>query len=276
MAAALALFGAVFWGVGDFLGGMASRRLAVLSVLCISQAVGLAGVVVWVALAGEPFPGASTLVPGIVAGVAVIVGLGAFYRGLAIGAMGVVAPISAAYPLIPLAVDGARGIAPSPLQWAGAALVFSGIAVLSREPTSGGSRLAAGVVLALVAAVTFGVYIVGIDLGADESVPWTVLAVRSTSVLLVLAAVLATSTPLRAPRQLLPVLVVIGVFDTSANVAVTTATTQGAAGIVAVLSALYPVVTIVLARLVLGERLSAGRRVGGVGALAGAALVAAG
>lgn len=247
-----------------------------LTVLCISQAVGLAGVAVWVALADEPFPGAEALVPGVVAGIAVIVGLGAFYRGLAIGVMGVIAPISAAYPLIPLAVDGARGIAPSSLQWVGAALVFTGIAVLSREPTLDGGRLAAGVVLALVAAVTFGVYIVGIDLGADESVPWTVLAVRSTSVALVLTAVAATSTSLQAPRRLLPVLVVIGVFDTGANVAVTVATTRGAAGIVAVLSALYPVVTIVLARLVLGERLSIPRRAGGAGALAGAALVASG
>lgn len=276
MAAALTLFGALSWGIGDFLGGLASRRLAVLTVLCISQAVGLAGVVVWVILAGEPFPGVAALVPGAAAGTAVIIGLGAFYRGLAIGAMGVVAPISASYPLIPLAVDGARGIAPSPAQWAGTALVFTGIAVLSREPAPEGGRLAAGVVLALMASATFGVYIVGIDLGADESVPWTVLAVRSTSVALVLTAVLVTSTSLRTPRHLLPVLVVIGVFDTGANIAVTFATTHGAAGIVAVLSALYPVVTILLARYVLGERLSALRRLGGVGALAGAALVAVG
>lgn len=276
MAASLALLGALSWGVGDFLGGLASRRIAVLAVLAISQAVGLVGVAIWVLLEGEPFPRADDLLPGVVAGAAVIVGLGAFYRGLAIGAMGVVAPISAAYPLIPLAFDGARGIAPSLLQWAGAVLVFAGIFVLSREPTPDGRRLAAGVMLALLAAVTFGVYIVGIDLGADESVPWTVLAVRTTSVLLVLMAVLVTSTSLRLPRRLLPALLVIGMFDTGANVAVTLATTYGAAGIVAVLSALYPLVTIALARIVLGERLSVLRRGGGLVALTGAALVAAG
>jgi drug/metabolite transporter (DMT)-like permease len=272
--AALALFGALSWGVGDFLGGLASRRIAVLTVLCISQAVGLVAVVTWVLLADEAFPGVTSLLPAVCAGVAVLIGLGAFYRGLAIGAMGVVAPITAAYPLIPLAVDGAQGIAPTPLQWIGAALVFAGIAMLSREPTPGGGRLAAGVVLAVGAAVAFGVYIVGIDLSADESVPWTVLAVRAASVALVLVAVAVTSTSLRAPRRLLPVLVAIGIFDTGANIAVTLATTQGAAGIVAVLSALYPVVTIALARVVLGERLSGSRRAGGLGALAGAALVA--
>jgi drug/metabolite transporter (DMT)-like permease len=83
-------------------------------------------------------------------------------------------------------------------------------------------------------------------------------------------------TSLRAPRRLLPLLLGIGVFDTGANVLVAIATTHGAAGIVGVLSALYPVVTIVLARVVLGERLSAARRAGGAVALTGAALVAAG
>ena len=276
MAAALALVGALVWGVGDFLGGLASRRIAVLTVLCISQCAGLVAVATWVALVDEPFPGISALLPAVCAGIAVLIGLAAFYRGLAIGAMGVVAPISAAYPLIPLAVDGAQGVAPTTVQWVGAALVFLGIAVVSREPTPGGGRLAAGVVLAIAAAVVFGIYIVGIDMSADDSVPWTVLAVRVASVVLVVSAVLATSTSLRAPRRLLPLLVVIGLFDTGANVAVTTATTLGAAGIVALLSALYPLVTIALARIVLGEQLSALRRVGGLVALGGAALVAAG
>lgn len=276
MAAILALVGALSWGVGDFLGGLASRRIAVLTVLGISQLAGLAAVCAWLLLAGEPFPGITELLPAVCAGVAVLIGLGAFYRGLAIGAMGVVAPISASYPLIPLAVDGAQGVAPTSLQWVGAGLVFAGIALLSREPAPDGGRLAAGVVLALAAAVTFGIYIVGIDLSADESVPWTVAAVRVAAVAVVLTAVAATSTSLRAPRRLLPVLVFIGLVDAGANAAVTLATTQGAAGIVAVLSALYPLVTIALARIVLGERLSALRRAGGLVALGGAALVAAG
>jgi drug/metabolite transporter (DMT)-like permease len=176
VASLLALSGAVLWGVGDFLGGVASRRLAVLTVLALSQAVGLAGVALWVWLASDPFPGRSEILPAAAAGVAGLIGLGALYRGLAVGAMGIVAPISAASPLVPLAVDAGR----------------------------------------------------------------------------------------------------VGAFDTGANVCVAFATTKGTAGIVAVLSALYPIVTVVLARLVLAERLSAARRVGGVIALAGAALVAAG
>ncbi|HSG13034.1 MAG TPA: DMT family transporter [Gaiellaceae bacterium] len=276
MAGALALLGACGWGVGDFLGGLASRRLSVLTVLGVSQIAGLVLLSIWVLVAGEPFPGATALLPAAVAGVVLVIGLGALYQGLAIGVMGIVAPISASYPLIPLAVDAVRGLSPSALQWAGAMLVLVGIGVISREPTPDGGRLAAGVVLALTAAVAFGVYIVGIDLSSDESAPWTALVVRIASVAVVVGGLLATSTSLRAPAALLPVLVLIGLVDGGANATITLATTKGAAGIVAVLSALYPLVTIALARVFLGERLSLVRRMGGIVALGGAALVAAG
>ena len=127
MASLLALSGALFWGVGDFLGGLAARRLAVLAVLAVSQAVGLAGVALWVWLASDPFPGFAELLPAAAAGVAGLVGLGALYRGLAVGAMGIVAPISAASPVVPLAVDAARGVVPGTLQWLGVALVLARI-----------------------------------------------------------------------------------------------------------------------------------------------------
>ena len=277
MAALLALSGALFWGVGDFLGGLTARRLAVLTVLAVSQAVGLAGVALWVWLASDPFPGVTELLPAALAGVAGLIGLGALYRGLAVGAMGIVAPISAASPIVPLAVDAAQGVVPDALQWLGVGLVLAGIATLSREPSAlGGQRIAAGAGLAIVAALGFGLFFVGLDAGADESAPWAVVAARSASVTLAIVAAIFTFTSLLPPRRLLPTLVGVGVFDTGANVSVAFSTTKGAAGIVAVLSALYPVVTVVLARLVLGERLSVGRRVGGVVALAGAALVAAG
>lgn len=277
MASLLALCGAFSWGLGDFLGGLAARRLAVLTVLTVSQAVGLAGVALWVLLANDPFPGVAELLPAAAAGVAGVLGLAALYRGLAVGAMGIVAPISAASPVVPLAVDAAQGVVPQPLQWVGVGLVLTGIVALSREPSSHGSRrIAAGAGLAVVAALGFGGFIVGLDAGADESAPWAVVAARSASVTLALSVAVFTSTSLRPPRQLLRILVLVGVFDTGANVCIAFATTLGAAGIVAVLSALYPIVTVVLARLVLKERLGVAQRVGGAVALSGAALVAAG
>ena len=277
MAAFLALSGALLWGVGDFLGGLAARRLALLTVLAVSQGVGLVGVAVWAALSGDPFPGIPELLPAAGAGVAGLVGLAALYRGMAVGTMGIVAPISAAGPVVPLTVDAAQGIVPTALQWLGVAVVLVGIAILSREPpTAPGNRIAAGVGLALVAALAFGTFFVGIDAGADESVPWAVIAVRTTSVAVALAAVALTGGSLRAPRRLMVMLLAIGAFDTAANVAFAAASTEGAIGIVAVLSSLYPVATVALAWIVLRERLSVTRRAAGVLALAGAALVAAG
>src|SRR5262249_50156426 len=161
-AALLALAGALGWGVGDFLGGVASRRLAVLTVLAISQFVGLVGVYVWVAFSGDTFPGVVELLPAAAAGVAALFGLAALYRGFALGAMGIVAPISAASPVVPLAVDAAHGTVPSSVQWLGVALVVSGIVVLSREPSGdGGQKIAAGAALAVVAALAFGLFFVG-------------------------------------------------------------------------------------------------------------------
>lgn len=276
MAALLALAGALLWGVGDFLGGFASRRVTVLAVLAVSQAVGFAGLVLWVLLAGEAFPGVAELLPAVGAGVAGLVGLAALYRGLAIGAMGIVAPVSAAGPVVPLAVDAGRGAVPSALQWLGVALVLAGIATVSREPSTGNARVAAGVGLALVAAAGFGAFFVAIDAAADESVPWAVAVVRGTGIALVLAAVAITSTSVRMPHGLVLPVALVGLFDTGANVALAAASTEGAIGIAAVLSALYPLVTIALARFVLSERLSRLRRAGGVLALAGAALVAVG
>jgi drug/metabolite transporter (DMT)-like permease len=195
---------------------------------------------------------------------------------MAIGAMGIVAPISAASPVVPLSVDAAQGIVPSAVQWAGVACVLTGIVILSREPATTGGRVAEGAGLALLAALGFGLFVVGLDAGADESAPWAVVAARSTSVTLAVSVALAMSAPLRAPRSLVPMVAGVGVFDTGANVLVAFAVTRGSAGVVSVLSALYPVTTVLLARLVLGEQLERSRRVGAVLALAGAGLVAAG
>jgi len=278
-AAVLALLGALSWGTGDFFGGLASRRAHVLTVLVLSQAVGLAGVAAWAVASGDSPPGLADIVPAVGAGAAGAAGLAALYRGMAIGAMGIVAPISALSPAVPLAVDLVRGDAPAAVQWAGIATALTGVVLLAREPggtTTRGTGLAAGVSLALVAALGFGLFVVGLDAASDGGATWAVVVARTSSTLVALCAVLLVSVPLRPPRGLLPAIAAVGVFDTTANALVAVATTYGSAGIVAVLSALYPLTTILLARVVLSERLDRPRRVGGALALAGAALVAIG
>lgn len=275
----LALLGALSWGTGDFFGGLASRRAHVLTVLVLSQAVGLAGVAAWAVASGDSPPGLADIVPAVGAGAAGAAGLAALYRGMAIGAMGIVAPISALSPAVPLAVDLVRGDAPAAVQWAGIATALTGVVLLAREPggtTTRGTGLAAGVSLALVAALGFGLFVVGLDAASDGGATWAVVVARTSSTLVALCAVLLVSVPLRPPGGLLPAIAAVGVFDTTANALVAVATTYGSAGIVAVLSALYPLTTILLARVFLSERLNRPRRVGGALALAGAALVAIG
>jgi drug/metabolite transporter (DMT)-like permease len=277
-AAGLALLGAMSWGTGDFFGGLASRRAHVLTVLVVSQSVGLVGVAAWALASGDGPPGIGDVLPAVGAGAAGAAGLAALYRGMAIGAMGIVAPISAVSPAVPLAVDLLRGEAPGGIQWAGIATALAGVVLLAREPGGGARRagLAAGVTLALVAALGFGLFVVGLDAASDGGATWAVVVARASSTSLALCAVLVVAAPLWPPTSLLPAIAAVGLFDTTANVLVAFATTYGSAGIVAVLSALYPLTTIVLARIALGERLDRHRRVGGVLALAGAALVAVG
>ena len=116
----------------------------------------------------------------------------------------------------------------------------------------------------------------GLDAAADGGVPWTIFTARTTSTVLAVALALSLAISVVPPRPLLPTVVAVGLFDTAANVLVAFATTRGSIGIVAVLSALYPLVTVLLARAFLGERLDRWRRAGGVLALGGAAAVAAG
>jgi drug/metabolite transporter (DMT)-like permease len=179
----LALCAAALWGTGDFLGGLATRRTSVLIVLFWSQLVGLGGLTAWVLVTSANRPG-NGLLYAVGAGIAGVIGLGCLYRGMAVGAMGIVAPISAISPVVPLAVDLLRGRSPAFLQWVGIGLALVGVILVSREPGSirgsAGIRspVAAGVGLALIAALGFGLFIVGLGEAAQESAPWAAATAR--------------------------------------------------------------------------------------------------
>lgn len=274
-AVVLALCSAALWGTGDFIGGLSTRTLNVLVVLFWSQLVGLLGVAVWVGLSGAERPGA-VLLWAVAAGLSAAVGLGCLYRGMAVGAMGIVAPISATSPIVPLAVSVVGGDAPTAVQWVGIALALVGIVLVSREPGGAGPRFAEGVGLALVASLGFGLFLVGMGEAAQASTPWAITTARFSSVVALLIVLAATRTVPRVRRGLIVPVIAVGIFDTGANVLFAFATTHGSLGVVSVLSSLYPLATILLARAVLHERLGAGRTAGGLIALGGAALIAAG
>jgi drug/metabolite transporter (DMT)-like permease len=276
-AVALALCAAALWGTGDFLGGFASRRISVLVVLFWSQLAGLLGLLVWVLWSGGGRPGTGAMLAAAGAGLAGIVGLACLYRGMAVGAMGIVAPISATAPVVPLVVDLARGRSPGAVQWVGIVVALAGVTLLSREPGTGRAPVVAtGVGLALVAALGFGLLLVGIGVAAQESSSWAAATARFSEACTIILVMAATRTSVRCSGRLLPLVAAVGVFDAGANALLALAAARGAIGIVAVLSSLYPVMTILLARAVLHERLGPARVGGGLIAIAGAALIAAG
>ena len=271
-AIALALGASVLWGVGDFLGGVTSRRLATLAVLAISQAAGLAGILVVAALAGEEFLGGVAMLAAIAAGAAGALGLGALYRGMAVGAIGVVAPISASAAVLPVVVGLVRGERPEAIQLAGIALALVGVALVAREPEAV-RGVAAGVPLALLAALGFGSFFLFIDRAGADDPFWAVVVARAASSTFAVALALSRRA-LRVPRHALPTLVAIGLFDVGANVLLALALNEGYVSIVSVLASLYPVATILLAIAVLGERPSRPQALGGAAALGGVALIA--
>lgn len=279
-AIALGFASALVWGAADFLGGLKSRQLQLLSVLLISQAAGLVAVGA-VALGRGDGPPAEVVPWAVFNGLTGMIGLAAFYRALAVGAMGVVAPISASAAAIPVAVGVIGGERPGALQLAGIAVAVVGVAVASYEPPGKEereltARTSSGVGLALVAAVGFGLFFVGLDEGSDHDLLWTLVLGRTCSTTVLVLAALAMRPALRMPRGDATAVVAVGLLDMGANALFAAATTLGLVSVVSVLASLYPVTTLLLARFLLGERLHASQRGGAAAALAGVALISAG
>jgi drug/metabolite transporter (DMT)-like permease len=268
-AIALALGASLAWGLSDFLAGVKTRELAVVWVLLVSQTTGLVLVAFAAVLSGDPLPSLHAAGWAAAAGLAELIGFAAFYRALAVGVMAIVAPVSATAAIVPIVVGLAGGQVPTAVQALGIALALGGAALASTEP---GRRTAAGVGLAIVAAVAFGVFFVGMDTAADDSALWAVASSRGVAVAVVItAAVLLCPPPLDRPAY--APLAAVGALDIGANVMFAIALTVGVAGIVSVLGSLYPLATVILARAVLQERVSGPQRTGVLAALAGIALV---
>jgi drug/metabolite transporter (DMT)-like permease len=275
VAVVLALGASLAWGASDFLAGLNTRRLAVVVVLLVSQATGLVMVGVAAIVSGEPLPGGDAAVLAAGGGIAELIGFAALYRALAIGSMSVVAPISATAALLPVVVGLATGHTPGIWQAIGILLALGGAALASveRGAEGAGRRAAAGVGLAIVAAVAFGSFFVGMDLAADDGALWAVAISRAAAVGALLAIVVAMRRPVRIERDQLPGLAAVGALDIAANTMFAFALTVGMAAIVSVLGSLYPLATVALAVAILKERVSGSQRTGVVSALAGIGLV---
>lgn len=280
MGIVLALISSLLWGIADFAGGTATRRLPVLAVVPISQAAGLAAVLVAAGIGGAWDGPAGYLPWAIAAGLVGATGLLAFYQALAVGTMGVVAPIAALGVVVPVAAGITAGQWPGVMVGIGIVLAIAGV-VSASGPERAAGRSMRPVVLAAAAAFFFGTALWCIMRGSAFSPLMTMVTMRTASVALfgglligLRRRVFRRSKASSAGRRTWVIIVIAGLFDVAANLAFGFASTAGSLAIVAVLGSLYPAVTVVLARIVHDERLRRIQQVGVGVALVGVALIA--
>ena len=274
----LALAASLSWGVADFGAGVGSRRLSVPLVIVASQTAGLVFVMLVLAIFRPSVPSVGQLAWGGLAGAVGVVGLLAFYRALAIGAMGIVGPISATGVVVPLTYGLARGERPSTLQLIGVGLAVVGVIAASIEKVveTHGSRIGAGVGFALLAALGFGASISALSKAAAGGALWAPLPMRLVGISLILGVVYFLRPSAEGLRTSWRLLVGIGVCDTGANMLFGLASTRALLSVASVLASLYPVVLVALALVLLHERIAKHQLGGVVLALTGVALISAG
>lgn len=280
LAVLVALAASAAWGVSDFFGGLFSRRIPMMSVLLVIEAAGLLTAVTIVVAVGDPLPDTRHVLLAFAAGLAGVTGLALFYSALAVGTMSVVAPISATGAVVPVVVGLATGDPVSVALGLGLALVLCGVALAGRERDDPGQARAPGagrraVLLALGGALGLGTFFVIYDVAADASVAWAILLSRLPAIPVI--ALIVRARGLAVPRGAdLRRLSGVAQLDCLATALYAVAITRGALSVVAVVGSMYPVVTVLLARSMLGERLRTVQAVGVVTALLGVALVATG
>ena len=274
MAAVLALLSSLMWGTSDFLGGVTSRRLPAVAVYGLSQCVGFVILVTRATASGGwgvdpsywPWAAASSVLG--------LVGMLCFYSALAIGPMGLVSPLVSLSVIVPVAVALLGGEIPTALQTLGIIAAIGGI-LLASGPELSGAESMRPLLLALVAMLCFGGMFVTMAHGSAVDPLMTMTGMRVVTVgIFAVIAVVARSLGSPTKADVLP-LVGIGVFDALANVLFGFATTMGFLATTSVLASLYPVVTAVLAAIVLRERLRAVQYVGVGVAMLGVVLISA-
>jgi drug/metabolite transporter (DMT)-like permease len=274
---AFGLLAAAFYGAADFFGGLASKRSSVFSVVMLSQLVGLL-----LLAAALPFTHAAlthrALLFGFAAGACGAVGIALLYRALAIGKMGVVSPITAVLAAAVPVIVGvfARGEHLTGLRSAGIAAAFVAVVLITLTPGETGSFefSAVGVREAVISGLALSGFYVFLALAGKNAGLYPLISARCASTGLLLIAALAAGQSIKPVKGTALQIIVAGVLDQSANAFYLFAANAGYLAIAAVLTSLYPASTVILARVVLHERLAAIQKAGVGLALAGVALIA--
>ena len=285
MAYLLAIGSAVLYGAADFTGGLTTRRASTIPVVLLSQAAGLIMLALIMPVLPHASPTRADVLWGAAAGLTGGVGVALLYHALATGTMAVVAPTTAVCAVaIPVLVSVLLGERPMPLAVAGIALGMVSIVLVSQQ--QGGTAGAAepglprsrqsGVGTALASGIAIGLFLLSFAQAGPGAGMWPLLVARTVSTTLFAVMAIAGGRSLRMPAQVTALVIFAGVMDMLANALYLLATRQGPLSIVVTLSSLYPASTVLLARIVLGERLRPWQ-VTGVGcALAAVVLIVSG
>lgn len=262
MGVVLGLLAGITYGAADFIGGLASRRSSTLSVVVISQLVGLIILLALLPLLPRGSPTSGDLVWGALAGVAGAAGITLLYRGLAIGRMSVISPITAVIgALIPFSVGLALHERPSPIALAGVAIALVAVILVSSNDSqnTGVAKawvLQPGLIEALFSGVSIGAFYVFLARSHAQAGLWPLGCARATSFVLLTGLALARHRSLVPQSGSLLIIAFAGLLDMTANAFYLLATYHGLLAIVAVLASLYPASTVVLARVILKEKLN--------------------
>ena len=272
--AALALAGAACWGTGDFSGGMGAKGANAFGVVVIAHSSGLVSMLVLALLTGEAIPSSAALLWGAAAGFVGGIGLVCLYRALAIGQMGINAPVAAVITgALPVLYGIWKEGYPAPIQFFGFALALVAIWLVAMP--SGELGRPRGLGLAICAGIGFGGYLIFSRQAATEAVFWPLVSARGASILEMLIIVTASRRPWKPSSKLLPWMIFAGIFDSLGNMFFMYAVRHGRLDVATVLSSLYPASTVVLARLLLKEKISRLQTSGMIAALVAVPLIAA-
>ena len=270
----LGLLASIGWGFGDFGGGLTSRRAPALGVLGGSQVASLLVGLVLLAFVSEPAMRPEDIAVSIAGGVFGSTGLALLYRGLAAGRMGVVAPIAAVLTAgLPVAFGFLTEGLPSQVAVLGIGFAVVSVILVSRAPDASDGR-PSGLPYALGAGTLFGLFTISASFLPDELILSPLLVIRATSIVVITAWLVVRPQEWHVPRGLWPAVVGVGVLDMGATAAYLGAIAIGPLSIAAILTSLYPVVTVILAAAVLRERITPAHAAGIAAAGLAVALIA--
>jgi uncharacterized membrane protein len=278
--AVFALASAAFYGAADFIGGFTARRADTLAVVVVSQFAGMAVVALSLPWLPAATPSAADWMWGAIAGLTGGAGVALLYRALAVGVMAVVAPVTAVCAVaVPVVAAITMGERPGPQASAGIVLAIGAIVLVSQsEATSSHAAIERAesrpaLSLAIAAGLAIGVFFLALARTSANAGMWPLLTARVVAVLLFGAATIYAERSYRMPTRVLMTAVAGGILDMLANVLYLLAARNGPLTLVVTLSSLYPASTVLLARMVLGERITPRQWIGVVFALTAIAAI---